>query len=50
MLNLIIIRYAEILLTVAEARIELGQELTTAQGYINQVRGRMELKYESNHI
>jgi hypothetical protein len=42
-INLILIRYAEILLTAAEARIELNQELTTAQGYINQVRGRSDV-------
>jgi hypothetical protein len=42
-INLIIIRYAEILLTAAEARIELNQELSTAQGYINQIRGRSDV-------
>ena len=42
-INLIIIRYAEILLTAAEARIELNQELTTAQGYINQIRQRSDV-------
>ena len=42
-INLIIIRYAEILLTAAEARVELDQELTTAQGYINQIRQRVDV-------
>jgi hypothetical protein len=42
-INLIIIRYAEVLLTAAEARIELNQELTTAQGYINDVRARSDV-------
>jgi hypothetical protein len=42
-INLIIIRYAEILLTAAEARIELNQELSVARGYINDVRGRSDV-------
>jgi hypothetical protein len=42
-INLIIIRYAEILLTAAEARIELNQDLSVAQGYINDVRGRSDV-------
>jgi hypothetical protein len=42
-INLIIIRYAEILLTAAEARIELNTELSTALGYINEVRQRSDV-------
>jgi hypothetical protein len=42
-INLIIIRYAEILLTAAEARIELNQELPVAQDYINQIRQRADV-------
>lgn len=37
-INLIIMRYAEILLTAAEARIELNTETVLALQYINQVR------------
>lgn len=42
-INLIIIRYAEILLTAAEARIELNTELDIALGYINDVRQRADV-------
>lgn len=42
-INLIIIRYAEILLIAAEARIELNTELDVALGYINQVRQRADV-------
>ena len=39
-INLILIRYAEILLTAAEARIELDIEPDVALGYINEIRAR----------
>jgi len=42
-INLIILRYAEILLTAAEARIELNQETNVALNYINQVRQRSDV-------
>ncbi|SMD44422.1 Starch-binding associating with outer membrane [Aquiflexum balticum DSM 16537] len=38
--NLIILRYADILLMQAESLIELNEDLTTAQNLINQVRAR----------
>lgn len=42
-INLILIRYAEILLTAAEARIELNTEPDVALQYINQVRQRADV-------
>lgn len=42
-INLIIMRYAEILLTAAEARIELNTETDLALQYINQVRQRPDV-------
>lgn len=42
-INLIIIRYAEILLIAAEARIELNTELDLALQYINQIRQRSDV-------
>jgi hypothetical protein len=42
-INLIIIRYAEILLTAAEARIELNTDLDVAISYINKVRQRADV-------
>lgn len=42
-INLIIIRYAEILLTAAEARIELNTETDIALQYINQIRQRSDV-------
>lgn len=43
-INLILIRYAEVLLTAAEARIELNLEPDVALKYINEVRGRADVK------
>jgi len=42
-INLILIRYAEVLLTAAEARIELNTETDLALQYINQVRQREDV-------
>jgi len=42
-INLIIIRYAETLLTAAEARIELNTELDKAREYINIIRAREDV-------
>lgn len=42
-INLIIMRYAEILLIAAETRIELNTELTAAAAYINKVRHRSDV-------
>ena len=42
-INLIILRYAEILLTAAEARIELNTEMDVALKYINTVRQRPDV-------
>jgi hypothetical protein len=42
-INFIIIRYAEILLIAAEARIELNTELNTALEYINRIRQRSDV-------
>lgn len=42
-INIIIMRYAEILLIAAETRIELDTELTTAVSYINKVRQRPDV-------
>ncbi len=42
-INLIILRYAEILLTAAEARIELNTETDAALRYINEVRQRTDV-------
>lgn len=42
-INMIILRYAEILLTAAEARIELNEELDIALQYINDVRTRPDV-------
>lgn len=42
-INLILIRYAEVLLTAAEARIELNVEPGVALGYINEVRSRADV-------
>jgi len=42
-INLVIIRFAEILLTAAEARIELNSDLSTALSYINKVRQRPDV-------
>jgi hypothetical protein len=42
-INLILIRYAEILLTAAEARIELNVEQDVALRYINEVRRRPDV-------
>jgi len=42
-INLIILRYAEILLTAAEARIELNTETDVALNYINQIRQRQDV-------
>lgn len=42
-INLIILRYAEILLIAAESRIELNTEPDVALGYINQIRQRTDV-------
>ncbi len=42
-INLILIRYAEILLIAAETRIELNQDMETALAYINQIRQRSDV-------
>lgn len=42
-INLVILRYAEILLIAAETRIELNIELDKALGYINQIRQRKDV-------
>ena len=42
-INLVIMRYAEILLIAAEARIELNIELDIALNYINQIRQRKDV-------
>lgn len=42
-INIIILRYAEILLTAAEARIELNVETDVALSYINKVRQRADV-------
>lgn len=42
-INFIIMRYAEILLIAAETRIELNEDLQTAQSYINQIRARADV-------
>lgn len=42
-INFIILRYAEVLLIAAEARIEQGVELEVARGYINQIRQRSDV-------
>jgi hypothetical protein len=42
-INLILIRYAEILLTAAEARIELNVETDVALAYMNEVRRRPDV-------
>ncbi|MDD4515885.1 RagB/SusD family nutrient uptake outer membrane protein [Massilibacteroides sp.] len=42
-INLIILRYAEILLIAAESRIELNTELDVALSYINQIRQRSDV-------
>lgn len=42
-INLIIMRYAEILLIAAETRIELNTDLTTAVTYINKIRQRQDV-------
>ncbi len=43
-INLIIMRYAEILLIAAETRIELNTELDIALNYINQIRQREDVQ------
>lgn len=43
-INMIIMRYAEILLIAAEARIELNAELDVALNYINKIRQRGDVK------
>ena len=43
-INMIIMRYAEILLIAAEARVELNVELDVALGYINKIRQRGDVK------
>lgn len=42
-INLVILRYAEILLIAAESRIELNTELDVAMGYINKIRQRADV-------
>jgi hypothetical protein len=43
-INLILLRYAEILLIAAESRIELNEELDVALKYINEIRERPDVK------
>lgn len=43
-INLVLLRYAEILLIAAECRIELNEELDIALKYINEIRGRSDVK------
>ncbi|MBR0533027.1 MAG: RagB/SusD family nutrient uptake outer membrane protein [Bacteroidales bacterium] len=42
-INFVLLRYAEILLTAAEARIEMNQDLEGARNLINQIRSREDV-------